>query len=113
MINTHNDGLDVVVALVKIGDDLVKVAAEQILIRQKLLIFQLLADLVLARLLAPRHDGHSVIVLLAIEDQVETSLVELVHADAVRALGKDLDLVISSVLLIILVRPFVGANLGS
>ena len=112
MINTHNDGLDVVVALVKIGDDLVKVAAEQILIRQKLLIFQLLADLVLARLLAPRHDGHSVIVLLAIEDKVETSLVELIHANAIGALSKDLDLVVSSMLLVIFVSPFVGTNLG-
>ena len=50
--------------------------------------------------------------LLAVEDEVETRLMELVHGDAVRAFSKDFDLVVASLLLTIGIGPLIGAHLG-
>ena len=40
-----------------------------------------------------RNDRHRVVVLLTVENYVQARLMELLHGDAVGALGEDLDLV--------------------
>ena len=54
---------------------------------------------------ALRDDGHGIVVLLAVEDDVETRLVELLHGDAVGALGEHLHLIDAELIVTLLIRP--------
>ena len=76
---TYDDRLNVCVTLAQILDDFVKVAAEQVLVCEELLLTEELADLVLLGLVALADDSHSVVVLLPVEDHVQASLMEFVH----------------------------------
>ena len=51
--------------------------------------------------------------LLPVENHVKTSLMELAHLNAVRAFRKDLNLVDSRMLLLLLVNPFTFTDGGS
>ena len=108
---THNDGLDEFVAVVKVGDDFVEVSGQKVFVAEQLLLSQKLSDLALFGLLALRHNGHGVVVLLAVEDNVQTRFLEFLHLNAVGALGKDLHLVNAHLVLTISVLPLARANL--
>lgn len=103
--------MDVLVALVKIDDNFVEIASQQVFVGEELLVGHALTDFVLAGLLAPRNDRHSVVMLLAVEDKIKACLVELVHRDAVGALGEDFDLVVTSLLFSVRICPLIRANL--
>ena len=76
---TYDDRLNVCVTLAQILDDFVKVAAEQVLVCEELLLTEELADLILLGLVALADDSHSVVVFLSVEDHVQASLMEFVH----------------------------------
>ena len=99
------------VAIVEILDDFREVAAQKVLVREQLLICEQLADLILSGLVALAHNRHCVVVLLPVEDDIQASLVEFTHRNAIWAFCKDLDLVDSSVLFFILVSPLALADL--
>ena len=58
-----------------------------------------------------RNDSHSVIVLLAVENYVQTRLMEFLHRDAVRTLCEHLDLVDSFLFLVLSIEPLTLTNL--
>lgn len=70
------------------------------------MVLQKLANLILFGLMALGDDCHCVVVVLAVENHVETRLLELLHGNAVGALGEDLHLVDTSVLLTFFIFPF-------
>ena len=84
---------------------LVKVARQEVLVRKQFLVLKQLPDLVLLGLAALGNDGHGVVVLLAVENHVESSLVELFHGDLVGALGEDLHLIDAGLLLTLVIGP--------
>lgn len=63
-------------------------------------------------LLTLRDDRHCVVVVLAVENHVETRLLELLHRDAVGALSEDLHLVDTRVLVALLILPFALSHGG-
>ena len=99
------------VAIIQILDDFREVAAQEVLVREQLLICEQLADLVLPGLVALAHNRHCIVVLLPVEDHIEASLVEFAHRNAIRAFCEDLNLVDSSVFFFILVSPLALADL--
>ena len=58
-----------------------------------------------------RNDSHSVIVLLAVENYVQTRLMEFLHRDAVGTLCEHLDLVDSFLFLVLSIEPLTLTNL--
>ena len=108
---THNDGLDEFVAVIEVGDDFVEVSREEVFVAEQLLFSQKLSDLALLGLLTLRHNGHCVVVLLAVKDNVEASFLEFLHVNAVGALGKDLDLVDAHLVLAFSVLPLTLTHL--
>ena len=61
--------------------------------------------------MALRYNSHRIVVLLAIEDDIETGLVELLHRDAIWTLSKHRNLVDARLLVIIGIGPLALTNL--
>ena len=58
-----------------------------------------------------RNYGHRVVVLLAVENYVQTRLLEFLHRDAVGALCEDLHLVDTFLFIILIIEPLTLADL--
>ena len=98
---THNDAINVLVALVEVLDDFLEVSTQQVFIWEELLLGGQLANVLLLRRVSLTDNGHRVVMFLTVEDHIETSLMELTHWNAIGALSEDLDLL------------FLGVNLSS
>jgi hypothetical protein len=83
--------LDVVFAVAEVFHNLLEVPEHQVLVREQFLVTDEPADFILRDFLLLLQNGHGVIVFLAKEDQVETSLLKVLDLEFEGALRKEVD----------------------
>lgn len=98
----------------EVRDDFAEIASEQLLVGQKTLLFEQLANLVLIGHITSLQDCHGVVVLLTVKNDIHACLLILLQINLEGTLSEHLNLLNSlSLLLQIFVYPFRSVHLRS